>query len=183
MHANQLKTERRASKLSGLQGRRQEVGRGGGAEGNVTCFSRSTISGKQQLDMQRHRQTARQTKETEAKREGDRDTHGQWNKQANKHRTTTWNTSHKGDCWYVTSSAPLLRHCPPPPSTFLYAHFTQLHFPNISKHFRIVNAVAFYTFLFASMDGWGKGKGGNWRIKHVRGTICNMIYDSKCRTW
>lgn len=131
MHANQLKTERRASKLSGLQGRRQEVGRGGGAEGNVTCFSRSTISGKQQLDMQRHRQTARQTKETEAKREGDRDTHGQWNKQANKHRTTTWNTSHRGDCWYVTPTAPLLRHClPPPPS------FTRILHSYISQTFR-----------------------------------------------
>lgn len=28
MHANQLKAERRASKLSGLQGRRQEGGKG-----------------------------------------------------------------------------------------------------------------------------------------------------------
>lgn len=139
-----------------------------GAKGNVTCFSRSTISGKQQLDMQRDRQTARQTKRQRRRGRGqggqqtDTHTNGQWNKQANKHRTTTWNTSHsaqcrEGDCWYVTPSSLLLRHYPPTP--FLYTHFTQLHFPNISKHSRIVNAVAFYTFLFASMDGVGDAKG------------------------
>lgn len=134
--------------------------------------------------MQRHRQTARQTKRQRRSGKGGR----QWNKQANKHRTTTWNTSHSAQCRVQRVTGGLLIcHCllPPFPTTplplrplpFLYTHFTQLHFPNISKHFRIVNAVAFYTFLFASTGGGGGGVGwGNWRIKHVRGTICVTWY-------
>lgn len=85
----------------------------------------------------------------------------------------------RGDCWYVTASCPpfLLRHCPTAPAT---PSFTRILHSYISQTFRnifvLLTQSRFYTFLFASMGGGGWGGRGNWRIKHVRGTICVTWY-------
>lgn len=162
MHANQLKTERRASKWSDLQGRR------GGGGLNVTCFSRSTISGKQQLDMQRHRQTARQTKrQRRSGRGGDSGT----NKQTNigqQHETR--HTVHSAACreWGGTVDmslplAPLSYYATAPAPT----SFTRILHSYISQTFRNIfvlltqsRFIHFYSLPWAE-GGWGVTGGLN----------------------
>lgn len=132
MHANQLKTERRASKLSGLQGRRQEVeGKGGRGWGKCNLFL-SLDNLRQAATWHAETQTDSETNKRDRGKAGGRQRHTRTVEQTSK-QTSDNNMKHVTQgglliCYpHCPPSAPLP---PPPPS------FTRILHSYISQTFR-----------------------------------------------